>query len=240
MKTRIEAKKLSYYINKKPILKDINLCLDEGKFYGVLGPNGSGKTTLLDLLLGLIDKSSGDVLIDGISLESIKRNNLAQIIALVPQNFNITFPYKVQEILEMGRYPFKKRLRGLSSYDYDIIEAAKKSFNLYALDKKDITSLSGGEKQRIAFAKAIIQSTPVIFLDEATSNMDPYYAHFALNEVKKSIKDNKKTVISVFHDMNLAARYCDEIILLKDGNILDKGKTTKCVNNKKHKKVIWY
>lgn len=238
MKNRIEIKKLSYHINKKPILKEINLSLEEGKFYGILGPNGSGKTTFLDLILGLVQKTDGEILINNIGLDSFKRQQLAQMIALVPQNFDILFPYKVQDILEMGRYPYKKRLKGLTLDDYQIVEEVKKSFDLYQLEDKCVTNLSGGEKQRVAFSKALIQKTPILFLDESTSNMDPYYAHFALNEVKKVTSVDNKIVVGVFHDMNLAAHYCDEIILFKDGYVLNKGLTIDVLTPENIKKLF--
>lgn len=226
MKNSIDIQDLSYFISDKQILKNITLCLKEGKFYGILGPNGSGKTTFLDLLLRLIPRTEGKIKINDIDIDLINRASLARQIALVPQNFDIQFPYKVQEILEMGRYPFKKRFKGLSLEDYQIIDEIKKRFNLASLENKSITNLSGGEKQRIAFSKALIQKTPILFLDESTSNMDPYYAHFALEEVSKVTKSDKKIVLGVFHDMNLAAHYCDEVILLKEGKILDKGETS--------------
>lgn len=221
----LHVKNICYKSGQTSILESISLTLDEGKFYGILGPNGSGKTTLLDLLAGLIPCTHGEIEISNRAYHSYSRKELAQQIALVPQNFDISFPYKVQEILEMGRYPFKKRMQGLSREDCSLIEDIKSVFDLENLADKDVTNLSGGEKQRVAFAKALIQNTPILFLDESTSNMDPYFAHFVLKEVQKRTKSEEKTVVSVFHDMNLAALYCDEIIMLKNGKLLEKGAT---------------
>lgn len=238
MRISIEVKSLSYSIDKKDILKNINLHLGDGKFYGIIGPNGSGKTTFLDLLLRLRKKTQGEVLINNNSLESIQRVELAKLISLVPQNFDISFPYKVQEILEMGRYPYKKHLGGLSPEDYEIVDEIKKDFNLHKIENKCVTNLSGGEKQRVAFCKALIQKTPIVFLDESTSNMDPYYAHFALNEINKVIKTERKIVLGVFHDMNLAAHYCDEILLFKEGEVIAKGTTSEVLTTQNIKKVF--
>jgi len=234
----IQVKKLNYSIGKKQILKDLSFHFKKGKFYGVLGPNGSGKTTFLDILSGYKKAEDSEIFIKTKNLKKYSSQELAKEIAIVPQKFDIVFPFSVSDILEMGRYPYKSRFSGLKSMDYEIIDNVVKEIGLEDFLNKEITELSGGEEQRVIFGKALIQTTPILFLDESTSNLDPYYSHSLLKVVKDRVEKEGITVIGVFHDFNLATVYCHEMLVLNEGEIVESGKTEEVLTSKKLEEVF--
>jgi len=224
------AKAISYSYeadttSSETILNEITLDLEKGRFYGILGPNGCGKTTFLDLLIGHKQPDSGKILFSGSDLSGISRKKLARKIALVSQNFYINFPYTVREVVMMGRYPYIPRFASPASHDIDMAEDIMKKTGVYEFQDRFITELSGGERQRVVFARALVQETEVLILDEATSNLDIRHTIDLLDMVKNRVKTDKITVISVFQDINLAARYCDNLVFLKGGHILAHGTT---------------
>jgi len=221
----INTKDIKYSVPGMDIIKGVDIHIKKGKFYGILGPNGSGKTTLLDILAGIIEGYSGDIDIDGKSIGKYSKKELAKVLALVPQNFDTTFPFSVEEVLEMGRYPHKKKFSYGSRDDKKIIDDVVDELELKDMLSKKVTDLSGGERQRVVFGKALIQDTQLLFLDESTSNLDPYYAHSLLTKVRGRVDDRGLTVISVFHDFNLASLYCDEVIFIKEGKVVKSGET---------------
>ena len=234
----IDIKKINYSIDGTQILDNISFKFGKGKFYGILGPNGSGKTTFLDVLSGYKEAMDCEIYIENKELKEYSYLELAKKIAIVPQKFDIAFPFSVEEILEMGRYPYKKKFFSLQKKDYEIIDNVIKEIGLEKFLKKEITTLSGGEEQRVIFGKALIQATPILFLDESTSNLDPYYSHTLLSIAKKRVKQEKITIIGVFHDFNLATLYCDEILLFEKGKIVESGKTEDVLNSKKLEEVF--
>lgn len=234
----IDVKKINYSIDEIQILNNLSFKFKKGKFYGILGPNGSGKTTFLDILSGYKDALDSEIYIENKELKEYSHLKLAKKIAIVPQKFDIVFPFLVSDILEMGRYPYKKKFFSLQKKDYEIIDNVIKEIGLEEFLNKEITALSGGEEQRVIFGKALIQTTPILFLDESTSNLDPYYSHTLLNLVKKRVIKEETTVIGVFHDFNLASLYCDEILLLEKGQIVASGKTQEVLNSKKLEEVF--
>lgn len=221
----IKTKDIRYSVPGKDIIKGIDIQIEKGKFYGILGPNGSGKTTLLDILAGIIEGYSGEIEVDCKKINKYSKKDLAKVLALVPQNFDTSFPFSVEEVLEMGRYPHKKKFSYGSKADKKIIDDVVEELELQDMLKKKITDLSGGERQRVVFGKALIQDTQLLFLDESTSNLDPYYAHSLLTKVRSRVDERGLTVISVFHDFNLASLYCDEVIFIKEGRVVKSGET---------------
>lgn len=215
----LEIKELYYEISGKEILKKINLKFEKGKFYGIIGPNGSGKSTLLDLIVGYKEKKSGTISVDQKLRESYSTLEYAKKVALVPQEFDTHFNYTSKEIIEMGRYPYESGKKGDSQGD-EIIKEFVKNFAVENLMDKGILEMSGGERQRILFIKALVQNTDYILLDEATSALDPYNTHAFMNEIVREVKKKDKCAIAVIHDMNLASLYCDYIVMLKEGEVL--------------------
>ncbi|MGL4253298.1 MAG: ABC transporter ATP-binding protein [Fusobacteriaceae bacterium] len=233
----LELKNICYSIEGKEIIKNVTFTFEKGKIYGLLGPNGSGKSTMLDIIVGHREDYEGEISIDEKDLRKIRGKELGKNLALVPQDFDTHFNYSAREILEMGRYPYDTFLTQ-DRRDDEIIERYVELFSLEKLLEKDIYSMSGGERQRIIFAKAMIQESGYILLDEATSNMDIHYAHALFRNLREVVKKEKRGAVAVIHDMNLASQYCDEIIMLKDGEVKFSGSPEKVLISENIDKIF--
>ena len=208
-----------------PALRDINLALAPGRFYGLVGPNGCGKTTLLDLLTGNKAPDYGTVCYGRTPVVDLPRRELARQVALVPQDFGIGFAFTVEEVVLMGRHPYIKRFGAPSAEDHRLVAEAMELIGIDHFRHRYVNELSGGEKQRVVVARALAQDTPVILFDEATSNLDVQYTLQIFNVARKLVRDQGRTVIAVIHNLNLAAAYCDEVIFMKKGHIISHGPT---------------
>ena len=211
----------AYRANK--VLLDIDLELAPGRFYGLIGPNGSGKTTLLDLLTATRSLQSGQILFQERPLGDYTKKELATRIALVPQQFAMGFDFTVAELVLMGRYPHIPRFGNPSEHDLGLVDEAMQIMQIHSLRHRLITDLSGGEKQRVVVARALAQDTEVLVLDEATANLDIHHTIEIMHVIRKLVRDQGRTVIAAIHDLNLAAAFCDQVIVLKDGRILRTG-----------------
>ncbi len=203
----------------------LSLSLAPGKFYAIIGPNGCGKTTLLDLLCGHRQPGAGSIFFAGRSLAEYGKKALSRKIALVPQEYRVNFPYTVREVVSMGRYPHTPRFAAPSSTDRDRVEAALAACGAQDLSGRYLPELSGGEKQRVVFARAIAQDTPVLLLDEPCANLDVKHALHLLDLAADRVTMNGATVVAVMHDINLAARYADELVFMQSGKIYAGGPT---------------
>jgi iron complex transport system ATP-binding protein len=216
---------INFFHGDSRILSDISCRFFPGRFYAVLGPNGSGKTTLLDLICGFRHPKTGRVMLGGRPLHSLSRRQVAQTISLVSQSYEVNFPFRVNEVIMMGRHPHIDRFSRPSAEDRRQALRAMEMTGIAHLAHRHITELSGGEKQRCAFARALCQDTPVLLLDEAFSNMDIHHSFHLLNLVKKTVQEKNKLIIAVFHDINLAAGFAHEMLFLKQGKISAMGDT---------------
>lgn len=208
-----------------PILRDISCEFREGEFHSIIGPNGSGKTTLLDIISGFIPPDEGQVMAGNSPVKNIPKRELAKSIALVSQNYAVNFAYSVREVVLMGRHPYIDRFSHPGTKDLDMADQIMDLTGISHLKDRKITQLSGGEKQRCIFARALCQDTPILLLDEAFSNMDISHTLHLLGLLKEQVRCAKKTVIAVLHDLNLASAWSDSLVFLKKGKILAKGKT---------------
>lgn len=216
----IEVTKLNFsYDNENITLDDLNLNIEKGKFYTILGPNGSGKTTLIRILSKALNIENNQVLIEDIDINSIKTKNLAKKLSVVPQYTTIEFEFSVLDIVLMGRSPHLKRFSSESEADLKIVQSAMEATNTWHLRNKSINALSGGERQRVIVARAISQETDIILLDEPISHLDIHHQIETLNNIKKINKEKGKTIIAVLHDLNMGAAYSDYIILMKEGKV---------------------
>ncbi len=216
---------VSFAYGTSPVLQDINLTLQPGKFYGLIGPNGCGKTTFLDLLTGCKKQMTGTVLFQEKDLRSYSKQDLARQLALVPQEFDTGFGFTVEEIVLMGRHPHIYRFSSPSEKDWFFVDQAMESIGIHDLRDRYTNSLSGGQKQRAVVARALAQNTPVLLFDEATSSLDVKYTLQIFNLARELVRDEGRTVIAVIHNLNLAAAYCDYSIFMKNGRIVEHGPT---------------
>ncbi len=225
-----ELNHISFNYADRKVIDDISLALEPGKFYGIIGPNGCGKTTMLDLLARHRLPGEGDIFYQGRALSSFSKKELSRKIALVPQNFYINFPFTVKEIVMMGRYPHIPRFAAPSSDDLNILQNVMQLTEINEFADRYITELSGGERQRVVFARALAQDTPVLILDEATSNLDINFSINLLKIAEQRVKANEDTVVAVMQDINLAAGYCDYLIFMSGGKIAAHGATQAVLN----------
>ncbi|WP_446009937.1 ABC transporter ATP-binding protein [Candidatus Electrothrix sp.] len=216
---------VDFAYKNQPVLAEIQLALSAGKCYGILGPNGSGKTTLLDLLCGLSPPDKGDLLYRGTPLYQWQKRELAKRVAQVPQDFQVRFGFSVREVVEMGRHPHLGRFASLTSQGHALVDAVMEEMGVAGFASRSVTRLSGGEKQRVAVARALVQDPEVLLLDEATSNLDIYHSLSILALIRRRVVEQSLTVVAAIHDLNLATYFCDELIFLKNGQIICQGPT---------------
>lgn len=217
---------ISFSYGEKTALDNLSLNLSPGRFYGLVGPNGCGKSTLLDVLMGNRQPASGTVRYANRPLDAYGRKELARNLALVPQDFTIHFAFTVLEVVLMGRHPYLPRFGAISAADLAIADQAMAAIGIEQFKDRLVTELSGGEKQRAVVARALTQMTPVLMLDEATSNLDISHTMEIFNVARDRVQNQGNTVIAVIHNLNLAAAYCDEIIFMKQGRIAATGPTS--------------
>lgn len=204
--------------NGRNIVKEISFQVHEGEFFGILGPNGSGKTTLLKMISGILPITSGNVHVKEKDIVSYKTKDLAKLVAVLPQLTGETFSYTVEEIVQLGRYAHQDGLfQTISFEDEQIIHNVMKQTGIFDFRSKLLHELSGGEQQRVFLAQALAQQPAILLLDEPTNHLDLAYQKELLDLIKMMTKELKLTVLSVFHDMNLTALYCDRILLLDNG-----------------------
>lgn len=208
---------VSFAYRDKPVLEGINCRIRPHRCIGILGPNGSGKSTLLDLLAGLLRPQNGQILFQEKPLQKFRRRDLARTLALVPQNFRISFDFSVREVVEMGLHPHLKRFALPNAADQAQVDAVMAQTGILSLAERPVTRLSGGEQQRVAVARALVQRPQVLLLDEATASLDIRHSLALLQLLRRQVDAGVFSVVAVLHDLNLAARFCDELILLHNG-----------------------
>ncbi|MEZ7195801.1 ABC transporter ATP-binding protein [Pseudodesulfovibrio karagichevae] len=209
---------LGFAYGERPVLEHLDLTLDPGMVHGVIGPNGSGKSTLLDLLAGLLAPGSGSANLNGEDVSACPPARLARLCALVSQDQALRFPFTVAETVLMGRHPHIPRFSRPTPHDLERVERALAAMDLQGLRHRAVADLSGGERQRTAVARGLAQDTPVLLLDEPTSAMDIRHAMAAMDELTRLARAGR-TVVAVLHDLNLAARYCDNLVMLDKGAV---------------------
>ena len=220
-----ELESVYFSYNRRAIFESVELKFDYGCFYGILGPNGSGKTTLLDLVCRHLEPSRGRILLEGVGLANYKRRQLARKLALVPQQYAISFPFTVREVVLMGRYVHLPRFTAPGDHDLELVEQVLEETDTKALADRKVTELSGGERQRTIFARALAQDTPILVLDEATANLDIKHALRLMECVANRVERRNCCALAVFQDVNLAAAFCTHMVFLDKGQVVASGPT---------------
>jgi len=220
----IRLENITFGYGAAPVLLDIDLSIGSGEMIGIIGPNGVGKSTLLKILAALFSAQKGTYHLFGKPLQQWKRKELARRIGYVPQGIDLSFAFTVKEVVAMGRFPY---LRGIPASDplgEEAVERALRQMDLQEFARRLFPSLSGGEKKRVLIASVLAQDTDVFLLDEPTSALDLKHQIAILKLLKQLSQTQDKTVVLVTHEVNLAAQFCDRLVLLNKGKIVKDGK----------------
>lgn len=201
------------------VLQNVSMEARAGQFIGLIGPNGSGKTTLLRVISGILVPKAGKVFLQGTRLEKISRRNLAKILSCLSQDLSLDLSFTVREITLMGRSPHLSKIGRETAQDFEIAERAMQLADVSHLADRLITEISGGERQRALIAMCLAQEPKVLLLDEPTSHLDIAHQLSALDLIGKLNSQTNMTVIAVFHELNLAAEYCDKLLVLDRGRV---------------------
>ena len=220
----LKIKDLSVGYREKKVIRDLNINFDSGEFCALLGPNGAGKSTLLRTLVKFLIPESGDIFLNDQNFKDINNKELAKSISIIPQDFQLQFDHQVFDLVLMGRFPYLKYWQSFSENDNNITEQVLSKLDLTGFKKKMFSQLSGGEKQRVSIARALVQETEIILMDEAFANLDVNHQLEIMQLLSEINKKQNKTIILVSHNINLAADYCDRIIMMKTGKIFADGK----------------
>jgi iron complex transport system ATP-binding protein len=207
------------------VLDGVSLSVRRGSIVGLLGPNGSGKTTLVRVLNGTLTPARGSVTLDGVPLTTLARRDLARRIAVVPQETQVTFDFSALEIVLMGRYAHLGPFTLEGPDDMSIARKALASTGTAALEARQFSTLSGGEKQRVVIASALAQSSDILLLDEPTTALDIGFQWEIGALLGRLNAEHGTTIVVSTHDLNLAAMLCTELVLIKAGRVIATGPT---------------
>ena len=221
----IETAGLGFAYGDRTTLDGIDLRVEPGKVVGLLGPNGSGKSTLIKVLSKVLEGYEGSARIDGDEVRSISSRDLARTMAVVPQESTFGFPFSALEIVLMARHPHLAGLAFESDRDIRIARESLDRCGALAFESRTIHDLSSGERQRVVFARALAQEPRVLLLDEPASFLDIRHQVELYDIVRSKATEDGCSVLTVLHDLNLAAEYCDRIYLLREGRIEAGGPT---------------
>ncbi|MBW1972423.1 MAG: ABC transporter ATP-binding protein [Deltaproteobacteria bacterium] len=228
----LEIEDIHFGYQKEKILKGISFSVNHKEFIGIIGPNGSGKTTLLKLIGGIFKPQKGKIKIKDTDINNFSKKELAQIVSIVPQINYLPTPFSVWDIVMMGRSPYLKNLQFESKKDFKIVEKSMELTKIIKLKNRTTEQLSGGELQRVFIARSIAQEPELILMDEPIAFLDLKHQLNIFSILKKLNNEQGLTIITVMHDINMAAQFCHRILMIKNGKIFQEGKTEDILNSK--------
>jgi iron complex transport system ATP-binding protein len=218
----LQMQAVAFGYNQQTLFYDVSVAVRTGEMVGLLGPNGSGKTTLLRLLSGALQPKQGKILLEGRELRAWGRRQIAQCIAVVPQELQMPFSFTVEHMVGLGRTPFITSFWGSQKlHDQEIVQDAMQAAGVASLAQNVFNELSGGERQRVTIAMALAQQPSVLLLDEPTSHLDIKYQIETLELIQQLNQERNMTVLAAMHDLNLAARYFPRLLLFQRGIVAD-------------------
>ena len=217
----IEVLNVSKSYQQLKVLKNVSVNIPDEKITALIGSNGAGKSTLLSIVARLLNQDSGDIKIDGQYMKDMKHVDIAKKLAILKQTNHISMRVTVKELVSFGRFPYSKGR--LKKEDELKIQEALDYMDLNEIQSKYIDQLSGGQRQRAYIAMIIAQDTKYILLDEPLNNLDIKYGVEMMQLLQRLVKDLKKTIVVVMHDINFAAAFSDHIIAMKNGEVIDQG-----------------
>jgi len=219
----LAADEVSFAYGPRAVLSDVSLAVAPGELVGVIGPNGGGKTTLVRVLSGVLAPRAGSVQLRGIPLTAWRRRDLARRLAVVPQDPTLAYPFTALEVVLMGRAAHLPALGFPRAHDLGVARAAMARLDVGSLEDRPLDCLSGGERQRVLLARALAQEPDVLLLDEPTTHLDLRHQAGIYDVVAELRRIRAIAVVSVLHDLNLAALYCDRLVLLAGGRVVCEG-----------------
>ncbi len=209
------------YEKNKPVLENVSLEMEKGKFYGIIGPNGSGKTSLLNTINGTIQPQFGQVKLQDKEVSSYSSKELAKLISTLPQHVDSSFTFTVKESVYMGRYAHKKSfLPQWNEYDEEIVLKSIEQTKMSEYMDTSLDRLSGGERQRAFLARSLAQESKILLLDEPTNHLDLSHQINLMNHIKQLVHQNNLTVVGIFHDLNIASVFCDALFLVQQKKVV--------------------
>ncbi len=236
----IQAKNITYKIGSKTILDDISVNFAPGKINLILGPNGAGKSTLVKVICNQLKPQEGTVFYEEKNIRNTSVAELAKVRAVLSQNTELAFPLKVKEVVMMGRYPHFSV--NPTAKDEIAIEEAMQFFDVEAMADRDYLTLSGGEKQRVHFARVVSQiwypsenGSRYLVLDEPLTFLDVHYQFQFMHKLRELLKQEDLVIVGVVHDLNLAAKFADHLVLLNHGQLLAAGTRTEVLTKENMK-----
>lgn len=218
----ISANNITFSYDSAPVLQNVSIQVEKEAFTAIIGPNGAGKSTLLKMLAGVLSFSDGSIELLGKNLVAYKRRELAKIIAYVAQHFESAFDFRVYDIVAMGRFPHQQMGKE-SATDRKIIQRVMAETDIWRFRERGVMELSGGERQRVVLASALAQEPQILLLDEPTTALDLKHQIEFYTILQRLNQSQRLTIVTVTHDINLAARYCKRLVAMKNGRLVAEG-----------------
>jgi iron complex transport system ATP-binding protein len=218
----LTARGLQYGVGGRPIVLDVEFSAPEGAVTGILGPNGAGKSTLLQLLAGTLRPEAGGVWLGGRDLLGLKRRDRARTVALVEQGTTTELSLTVRDVALLGRVPYRSFLAGDSEADVHLAMQSLAAVGMEGFEDRPFGTLSGGERQRVQIARSLVQEPRLLLLDEPTNHLD-IHAQLSVLTLARSLTFGGVTVVAALHDLNLAAEYCDYLVVMSGGSVVSAG-----------------
>jgi len=235
---RTEGVDFYYYENDGLVLRGVSLDLGVGELVGLIGPNGSGKTTLLRVLSGLLVPRRGQVYLDSQDIRGLDRRQVAQRVAVVPQELVMPFAFSAYEMVMMGRTPHVRPIVGAGPRDRQVVAKKMELTATLNLAERPFNELSGGEKQRVIIAMALAQEPDILLLDEPTVHLDINHQVEVLELIKRLNRRQGLTVLATMHDLNLAALYFDRLVMLNGGRVVANGSPAEVLREERIRQVF--
>lgn len=229
----VSAKGIGIQLGNKRILGGVTINAEKKEFIGIIGPNGSGKSTLLKCIYRILKPENGEIYISNKELSQMSYTESGKKMAVVSQQNHYNFDFIVKDVVLMGRSPHKKLMERDNEVDFQIVDEALEMVGMKEYAYRQFSTLSGGEQQRIILARALAQQTDILILDELTNHLDINYQL----QLLKTVSSLDKTVVAAFHDLNIAAMFCDRIFAMKDGVIVEEGKVEEVITQEIIKKI---
>jgi iron complex transport system ATP-binding protein len=222
MNPAIEIRDLSFAYQDRTVLCGVQLLVEHGQMLGILGPNGSGKTTLMKILSAVL-RGNGEVSLNGKRIETYRRRELSKLVAVVPQEARLTFPYTVAEIIMMGRASYHSPFALEGKKDLEVARLSMELTDCLELSNRYLHELSGGEKQRVMIARALAQEPEILLLDEPSAFLDLKHQLQVFELLRRLNRERDLTIVATLHDVNFAALFFPRLAMLRDGMIYRDG-----------------